>query len=227
MKKLILILSALLLIFPVCTFAKPAEKEKTLVEQGLSLIALMKEKANSEAYITMFIGSSANSVFFEKIKELGSGDISNLTCVYCLSGDYSDFVLSYLSGIEEFGMPNFGSDGSTKESLSPELWNDLKRKVFFALPSIWNVYADNASSLGITASQVVSASSIFDSDEIDSDCIYIFTFADSYPVAVGFQRGEGRSVYASASYVLDRNFPKSLENMQELGFDVHLEKVKF
>lgn len=227
MKKLVLILSALLLIFPVCIFAKPAEKEKTLVERGLSLIELMKEKANNEAYIGMLIGSSANSVFFEKIKELGSGDISNLSCVYCLSGDYSDFVLSYLSGIEELGMPYFGSDGSIKENLSPELWNDLKRKVFFALPSIWNVYADGASSFGIAASQVVSASSIFDSDEIDSDCIYIFTFSDSYPVAVSFQRGEGRSVYATASYVLDKAFPKSLESMQEFGFDVQLEKVKF
>ena len=227
MKKLILILSALLLIFPVCTFAKPAEKEKTLVERGLSLIELMKEKANNEAYIEMLIGSSANSAFSEKIKELASGDISNLTCVYCLSGDYSDFVLKYLSGIEELGMPYFGTDPSIKDSFSPELWNDLKRKVFFALPSIWNVYADDASSFGMTAASVLSASSNFDSDEIDSDCIYIFTFSDSYPVAVGFQRGEGRSVYATASYILDKAFPKSLESMQELGFDVHLEKVKF
>ena len=226
MKKLTLVLSALILISPLCMFAKPAKKEKTLVEQGLSLIELMKEKANNEAYIGMLIGSSANSVFFEKIKELGSGDISNLSCVYCLSGDYSDFVLSYLSGIEELGMPNFGSDGSIKESLSPELWNDLKRKVFFALPSIWNLYA-GANSLEMAAPSVLSASSNFDSDEIDSDCIYIFTFSDSYPVAVSFQRGEGRSVYASASYILDKAFPKSLESMQELGFDVQLEKVKF
>ena len=226
MKKLTLVLSALILISPLCMFAKPAKKEKTLVEQGLSLISLMKEKANNEAYIGMLIGSSANSVFYDKIKELGSGDISNLSCVYCLSGDYSDFVLSYLSGIEELGMPNFGSDGSIKESLSPELWNDLKRKVFFALPSIWNLYA-GANSLEMAAPGVLSASSNFDSDEIDSDCIYIFTFSDSYPVAVSFQRGEGRSVYATASYILDKAFPKSLESMQELGFDVQLEKVKF
>ncbi len=226
MKKLTLVLSALILISPLCTFAKPAKKEKTLVEQGLSLIELMKEKANNEAYIGMLIGSSANSVFFEKIKELGSGDISNLACVYCLSGDYSDFVLSYLSGIEELGMPHFGTDGSLKDSFSPELWNDLKRKVFFALPSIWNLYA-GANSLEMAAPGVLSASSNFDSDEIDSDCIYIFTFSDSYPVAVSFQRGEGRSVYATASYILDKAFPKSLESMQELGFDVQLEKVKF
>ena len=226
MKKLTLVLSALILISPLCTFAKPAKKEKTLVEQGLSLIELMKEKANNEAYIGMLIGSSANSVFFEKIKELGSGDISNLACVYCLSGDYSDFVLKYLSGIEELGMPYFGTDPSIKDSFSPELWNDLKRKVFFALPSIWNLYA-GANSLEMAAPGVLSASSNFDSDEIDSDCIYIFTFSDSYPVAVSFQRGEGRSVYASASFVLDRDFPKSLEAMQELGFDVQLEKVKF
>ena len=226
MKKLALVLAALILISPLCTFSKPAKKEKTLVEQGLSLIELMKEKANNEAYIGMLIGSSANSVFFEKIKELGSGDISNLACVYCLSGDYSDFVLSYLSGIEELGMPYFGTDGSLKDSFSPELWNDLKRKVFFALPSIWNLYA-GANSLEMAAPSVLSASSNFDSDEIDSDCIYIFTFSDSYPVAVSFQRGEGRSVYASASFVLDRDFPKSLEAMQELGFDVQLEKVKF
>ena len=226
MKKLVLILSALILISPLCTFANPAKKEKTLVEQGLSLIELMKEKANNEAYIGMLIGSSANSFFFEKIKELGSGDISNLACVYCLSGDYSDFVLSYLSGIEELGMPNFGTDGSLKDSFSPELWNDLKRKVFFALPSIWNLYA-GANSLEMAAPSVLSASSNFDSDEIDSDCIYIFTFSDSYPVAVSFQRGEGRSVYATASFVLDKDFPKSLESMQELGFDVQLEKVKF
>ncbi|MBQ5400061.1 MAG: hypothetical protein IIU15_02365, partial [Treponema sp.] len=82
-------------------------------------------------------------------------------------------------------------------------------------------------SLEMAAPSVLSASSNFDSDEIDSDCIYIFTFSDSYPVAVSFQRGEGRSVYASASFVLDRDFPKSLEAMQELGFDVQLEKVKF
>ena len=226
MKKLALVLSALILISPLCMFAKPAKKEKTLVEQGLSLISLMKEKANNEAYIGMLIGSSANSVFYDKIKELGSGDISNLACVYCLSGDYSDFVLKYLSGIEELGMPYFGTDPSIKDSFSPELWNDLKRKVFFALPSIWNLYA-GANSLEMAAPGVLSASSNFDSDEIDSDCIYIFTFSDSYPVAVSFQRGEGRSVYATASYILDKAFPKSLESMQELGFDVQLEKVKF
>ncbi|MBQ2529298.1 MAG: hypothetical protein II547_03480, partial [Treponema sp.] len=61
MKKLALVLAALILISPLCMFAKPAKKEKTLVEQGLSLIEMMKEKANNEAYIGMLIGSSANS----------------------------------------------------------------------------------------------------------------------------------------------------------------------
>ena len=224
MKKFLLILS-LLLISPVCMFSKPAEKEKTLVEQGLSLIALMKEKANSEAYIALFSGSSSDSSLNDKIKELGAVDISKLAAVYCLSCDYADLVVSCFFGIEELGMPDLSTDGLTKGGLSQELWNDMRRKVFFSTPTIWNAYAGT---YGLAAVNIISASSNFDTDEIDSDCIYIFTFDDFYPAAVSFQRGEGRSVYASATFILDKNFTNSFENMfQEIGLDVHLEEVKF
>ena len=221
MKKLILAMTALIAITSTMSFAKEkpksAQKEKTLIEQGLSLAALMKEKANSDAYIGMFFGASADSSLFAKIKELGAGDVSKPDAIYCLNEDFSTIVFQLMSGM--IMMDNF------MEDFSPSLKEEMTKKLLCSIPTIWT--AKEGSTDGLAAVSVLSSLKTFDSDELESDCIYIFTFKDSYPVAVAFIRGEGRSVHAQSSFVLDKDFPMSLNTMlEEIGFDIRVEKIQ-
>ena len=73
---------------------------------------------------------------------------------------------------------------------------------------------------------ILQTQAAFDSEEIKEDCIYVYVFRDSYPVAVSFLRGEGKAVRASAGYVLDKDFPMSLSNvLSEFDMGIKIERM--
>lgn len=61
-----------------------------------------------------------------------------------------------------------------------------------------------------------------------ASCIYVFTFEEAYPVAVTFECGEDNAVFATATFLLDRHFPKSLEDMfPEIGRRLSVKKISY
>ena len=216
MKKALL---AITIVFCAMTvFAKPKAKgqKTTLLEQGLSLAALMREKANSSDYRAILLG--ANGDLDEKVRELGAGDVSKPTAVYRLSGDF--FYLVDMMGLEV----------SESVNLSPALKRDIAERLISGFAVMWTGKMTGA--LSVAAASVLQSQSTFVSDELSENCAYIYTFAEGYPVAVSFTKGDGGAVLANASYVVDDDFPASLEAMldaiaEESGRNVlRLEKVK-
>lgn len=215
MKKALL---AITIVFCAMTvFAKPKAKgqKATLLEQGLSLAALMREKANSSDYRAILLG--ANGDLDEKVCELGAGDVSKPTAVYRLSGDF--FFLVDMMGLEV----------SESVNLSPALKRDIAERLISGFAVMWTGKMTGA--LSVAAASVLQTQSTFVSDELSENCAYIYTFAEGYPVAVSFTKGDGGAVLANASYVVDEDFPASLEAMldaiaEESGRNVlRLEKI--
>ena len=61
----------------------------------------------------------------------------------------------------------------------------------------------------------------------DKNLAAINAFADAYPVAVTFIRGEGNAVATTATFIIDKSFPESLEQMlSEMDVGLKLEKLK-
>ncbi|WP_191016379.1 hypothetical protein [Treponema zioleckii] len=190
---------------------KKSKSEKKLFEQGLSLASLMKEKASSQTYRSMFV---SNEEILNKIREISAGDVSKPTAVYKISGDASAFVQNSL-GI--FRLEN--------EDLSPRVRNEFEKKFIFMIPAVLsNRVAD---SFGIAAISIIASTTAFDCDGLKENCLYIFTFEDAYPVAVGFEKCEDKAVIASATYVLDKNFISFFEStLSELKSFINLKMEK-
>ncbi len=216
MKKALL---AITIVFCAMTvFAKPKAKgqKATLLEQGLSLAALMREKANSSDYRAILLG--ANGDLDEKVRELGAGDVSKPTAVYRLSGDF--FFLVDMMGLEV----------SESVNLSPALKRDIAERLISGFAVMWT--GKMTGELSVAAASVLQSQSTFVSDELSENCAYIYTFAEGYPVAVSFIKGDGGAVLADASYVVDEDFIPSLGEMlddaknEEMDMGLRLEKIR-
>ncbi len=203
-------------------FAKPrpkeeSPKEKTLMEQGLSLIDLMLEKASCDAYIEMFLSDSFNVK--ENAKKIKDGDYSKPTAVYRLVKDSSSSVIQLMADMVDYDL----------SVLTPRIREEMEGQVFLSFASLWNS-RNGVNDMAL--SSVLVSGLVFDSDELKEDCIYIFTFKDAYPVTVSFKRGEGKAVSASAMFIMDKDFPNSLIQMFEkfnkefnMEMKIKLEKI--
>ncbi|MBP5443874.1 MAG: hypothetical protein J6Y60_11615 [Treponema sp.] len=214
MKKrvLIMVLSLACLI----AFAKPrpkeeSPKEKTLMERGLSLIDFMLEKASSDAYMEMFMNTELG--WKENANKIKAGDYSKPTAVYRLVKNSSTSVIQFMADMVDYDLSVF----------TPRLKEDMENQMFFGFASLWNM---RCGIYDVALSGTLSSGSVFDSDELKEDCIYIYTYKDAYPVAVSFKRGEGKACSASAIFIMDKDFPNNLIQMLE-GFNVgiKLEKI--
>ncbi len=212
------IVSVLFLFCALAVFAKGKAKPRqaTLYEQGLSLAALMKEKAESSDYRAIVLG--ANGDLDEKVRELGAGDVSKPTAVYRLSGDF--FYLVDMMGL----------GGAESENLSPALKRDIAERLISGFAVMWTGKMTGA--LSVAAASVSQSQSTFVSDELSENCAYIYTFAEGYPVAVSFTKGDGGAVLANASYVVDEDFIPSLGEIlddaknEEMDMGLRLEKIR-
>ena len=70
-------------------FAKPFKK--TLVEQGLYLASLMKEKASCDSYFAE-ASLKDDDDLFATLSEFSSDDVSKPTAVYKISGNFTEFM---------------------------------------------------------------------------------------------------------------------------------------
>lgn len=211
------IVSVLFLFCALAVFAKGKAKPRqaTLYEHGLSLAALMREKAESSDYRAIVLG--ANGDLDEKVRELGAGDVSKPTAVYRLSGDFF------------FLVDMMGAEVSESVNLSPALKRDIAERLISGFAVMWTGKMTGA--LSVAAASVLQSQSTFVSDELSENCAYIYTFAEGYPVAVSFTKGDGGAVLANASYVVDEDFIPSLGEMLDdaknegVDMGLRLEKI--
>ena len=210
-----------LILCPALIFAKPSKKENAkenkLIEQGLKLTSLIKEKAGSKEYIAMFFGPQSQLTEF--LPDLTSADYTTPSAVHCLSGDFTQISTLLMSEVQE-------ADFS---SLSEIMDKDISQRILSVIPNMWNSMSSGPS--GIAMANVLSSSSVFVCKELKEDCMYIFSFGEAYPVAVSFLCGEDGAVLAKASLVLDEDFMSSLEEMlseisPESGIKMKMEKIR-
>ena len=206
-----------LILCPAMIFAGAVKKDKTLIDQGLKLTSLIKEKAGSKEYIVMFFGPQ--SQLTELLPDLTSTDYTTPSAVHCLSGDFTQISTLLMSEVQE-------ADFS---SISEIMGKDISQRILSVIPNMWNSMSSGPS--GIAMANVLSSSSVFVCKELKEDCMYIFSFGEAYPVAVSFLYGEDGAVLAKASLVLDEDFIESLEEMlseisPETGIKMKLEKIR-
>ena len=213
-RKFLLILAAAVMLSS-CANAKG---NKTLIEQGLSLASLMSEKANSETYLTLVMGAN-DEAMGDKIREIGSGDVSKPTAVHCVSGDFSEFYSTMLSGLGGVLNADFA------KQFSPELKADTEKQLLSAVASI--LIAQKSGSTDLAATSILASETAFDCPELKEDCLYIFTFKKAYPVAVSFTRRQGNAVSAKANFVPSKDFTDELSALlSEMGGILKIEKVQ-
>lgn len=206
-----------LILCPAMIFAGAGKKDKTLIDQGLKLTSLIKEKAGSKEYIAMFFGPQSQLTEF--LPDLTSADYTTPSAVHCLSGDFTQISTLLMSEVQE-------ADFS---SISEIMGKDISQRILSVIPNMWNSMSSGPS--GIAMANVLSSSSVFVCKELKEDCMYIFSFGEAYPVAVSFLCGEDGAVLAKASLVLDEDFMSSLEEMlseisPESGIKMKLEKIR-
>lgn len=181
-----------------------AAKPKTLVEQGLSLISLMKEKASNKPLFKMYFGS--NDEVSNIVQEIAQQDFSKPSAVYRLSGDFTTL----------FSLMTIAFDTSDME-LSSELKEELSKQFLSAIATTWT--ASKVGAHQLAAASLLTCTKAFVSKELSQDCIFLYEFPDAYPVAVSFLRGEDNAVLAQSSFVIDKDFIKSLQDFLK-GYDV-------
>jgi len=188
--------------------------EKTLIGQGLSLISLMNEKAGNENYVSLLYGGSDE--LSSLIKEIKIPDNMEDFKAYKISGEFSAFLNAMLSGM--------GGSFDTG-SFSPQIKKDMNQRLLTGFASMWN--GKTAGTTALAAASILQSEKVFVSKELKEDCIYIFTFKDSYPVAVSFIQGEDNAVKAEACYIFYKDFVKSFKEFcSEMELGMELEEIK-
>ena len=219
MKKAILTATILLTILCLACGAKAkSKKPKTLIEHGLSLISLMKEKAGNQSFLNLM--TNGNDGIAEKMKEIASGNVSKSSAVYCMSGDFYNF------GIFLFNRMDLSGTWKNPEEdfYSAPLKEEMNKRFVSAIPASWNA---RVGSTELAAASLLESEKSFVSKKLKSDCIYIFEFQNAYPVAVCFLRYDDGAVLAKATHIFDRNFvPKLKEVLEKFGKGIKIEQIR-
>lgn len=216
MKKLIFITMLFLTMEAAFTLGgkSKASGEKSLIQQSLSLISLMNEKASSENYVSFLYGGSDE--LFSTIKEIKIPDNNEDYQVYKIGGDFSNFLNAMLSSL--------GGSFDTG-SFSPQIKKDINQRFLSGFASMWN--GKTAGPTALAAASILQSEKVFVSKELKEDCVYIFSFKDSYPIAVSFLQGEDNAIKADACYIFDKNFVSTFTKfIAEMDLGIRFEKIQ-
>ncbi|MBO4385651.1 MAG: hypothetical protein J5817_01415 [Treponema sp.] len=219
MKKAILTATTMLISICIACGAKAiSKKPKTLIEHGLSLISLMKEKAGNQSFLNLM--SNGNDGIAEKMKEIASGNVSKSSAVYCMSGDFYNFGTFLFNRMDLSGTWK----NPEEDFYSAPLKEEMNKRFVSAIPASWNA---RVGSTELAVASLLQSEKAFVSKELKSDCIYIFEFQDTYPVAVCFMLYDNNAVLAKSSYIFDRDYvPQLKEVLEKFGKGIKLEQIK-
>lgn len=194
---------------------------KPLYEQGMHVLALMNEKAHSEAYVSAFgVNGLTDSECFRKIKER---DYSTPDQVYTVL--FPDNVLDVLLAAE----PGMDLDG-----MSDALRASLSEQVFLSFPNM--IVARQGATALATAAMITETYLFVDEDAEKQNLVCLYCFRDAYPVIVTFSYGEDGAVAARGSFFIVEDFRFDSEEevreslflagLEQFGMKVEIEQVK-
>lgn len=178
--------------------------DKSLYEQGLEVISLITEMANSQQYLSLY---SDNTNVLDLISAAGKGDFSRPTALYKItSSDNSESVLDLIQADE----------------LSETLKKNVKSRMLSAIATQINAMGGYET---LAASGLCTSEKLFVSNELKEDEIYLYTYKDAVPVAVTFTKGENGAVSASGIFILYKDFAVDTilgtpELLKELGVEI-------
>lgn len=183
----LVILIALILIFHLSACSKENEAEtKSLYAQGLEMVQLMSEMAQSKECMGIYTESSEIQTI---IQNISLGDFSSPEAVYAISVADDD-----LAAIMEL---------SNLDNVSEELKNCLKQKIFASLITQINSMSGVEN---LAASSVCTVGKTFVNENATENVIYLYVYENAVPVAVTFTIGENQAVSASGMFILYDGF---------------------
>lgn len=191
MKKRIIIIFMAVMIFGM-TACGTKKEQISLYEQGLEVVDLMDEMADSQSYVQMFTGNTKNS---ELIQSNTNGDYSKPQAVYEVVLQKDNY--QGLLGNEE-----------TQATMSDELKGIINKKVNASVITQLNAYGGSEN---LAASTICTAGISFVNSEVKEDVIYIYVYENTAPVAVIFLQEGNDIVSANGTFM----FGEELTNMTE------------
>ncbi len=157
-----------------------------LYDKGLEVADLVFERAECPQFVELVFGNNSEIIKLYE-KDINKVSKSDVKACYEISVNIDDFInVYYESGsndihetvmnyfLDQFYVQLFGS-----------LINGSKNSYILALSS------------------VLQGSSIFDSESLTDNKMYLYIFKNSYPILVSFRKGDDNAVLASAMFIFE------------------------
>lgn len=189
MKKRISIIFMAVMIFGM-TACGTKKEQVSLYEQGLEVVALMDEMADSQSYVQMFTGNT-------QISELIQSNTN---------GDYSKPQVVYEVMLQKDNYQGLLENEETQTTMSDELKGIISKKVNASVITQLNAYGGSEN---LAASTICTAGISFVNNEVKEDVIYIYVYENTAPVAVIFLKEGNDIVSANGTFM----FGEELANL--------------
>lgn len=189
MKKRISIIFMAVMIFGM-TACGTKKEQVSLYEQGLEVVALMDEMADSQSYVQMFTGNT-------QISELIQSNTN---------GDYSKPQTVYEVVLQKDNYQGLLENEETQTTMSDELKGIISKKVNASVITQLNAYGGSEN---LAASTICTAGISFVNSEVKEDVIYIYVYENTAPVAVIFLKEGNDIVSANGTFM----FGEELANL--------------
>lgn len=177
----------LIMIFNLSACSKESHAEtKSLYAQGLEVVKLMSEMAQTEEYAGIYTESNEIRTV---IQNISSGDFSSPKAVYAISIADDD-----LAAMAELG---------NLDNASEELKNYIMQRTFPVLITQINAMSGTTN---LAVSSVCSVGKTFVNENATENVIYLYVYENAVPVAVIFTVGENHAVSASGMFIMYDGF---------------------
>lgn len=183
-----------------CGNSESNTAEKSLYTQGLEIVQLMYEVAQSEEYINIHTG---NSEIKSIVQNFGAGDYSAPKAVYAISitdENLTAAVYAISTGDENLAaMTELTSPDNHSEALKSFLMQKIFSSVMTQINGLSGVE-------NLIATNICTVSRSFVNENVNDNIIYLYTYDNAVPVAVTFIAGENHAVSASGVFVVYDEF---------------------
>ena len=182
----ILVVLVSVLSLSACGNTESSAETKSLYAQGLEIVQLMSEMAQSEEYVDIFTDSSEiKSV----VQNINTGDYTTPKAVYAIS--ITDENLAAMAELNSLG------------NVSKGLKSFLTQRVFGSLMTQINTMS-GVENLAISSACTVGKT--FVNENTNENIIYLYTYDNAVPIAVTFTVGEDHAISASGVFIMYDEF---------------------
>ena len=192
MKKIIIFILTAIMMFGMVACGVE-NKQVSLYEQGLKVVALMEEMAGNQSYVQMFTG---NTQISEVIQSNTNGDYSKPSMVYEVVLQKDNF-----QGLLE--------NEGIQTTMSDELKRIVGKKVNASVVTQLNAYGGSEN---LAASTICTAGISFVNSEVKEDVIYIYIYENTAPVAVIFLQEGNDIVSANGTFMFGEEYTNLTED---------------